>query len=190
LSISRSGREVRRFIWSCLRDRDTDQVEGFIAQHARDPVEDVCFIPVLSLTVGQEFTVGSIRLPPADAPELPVEPGGSIRAVAAVAVGGTNTNAMVDRARAVAERELRRRRIALRENNWVHGAQLRFRLGPQFALVSGPSGWTAPADVSWDLELYDDLARPSPTTQRRAGTINPELSSTGVWCARTPDRLR
>ena len=144
---------------------------------------------MLSLTVGQEFTVGSIRLLPADAPELPIEPGGSIRAVAAVAVRGTNTNAMVDRARGVAERELRRLRIALRDDKWVDGAQLRFRLGPQFALVSGPR-WTAPADMSWDLELFDDLARPSPTTQRRAGTINPELASTGVWCARTPDRLR
>lgn len=70
--LTRPVREVRRFIWSCLRDRDTDQAEGFIAQHARDPVEDVCFIPVLSMTVGQEFTVGSIRLLPADAPELPI----------------------------------------------------------------------------------------------------------------------
>lgn len=150
-------REIREFIRDCLHDRDADQVEPFITRHGQQPATDTCFIPVLNLTVATEITVGSLRLLPADSTELPITPSQHLRAIAAVPVIGTDTNAMVDRARVVAERELRRLRIALREDKWVHEAQLRFRLGPQFALASGPSGWVAPGDVAWDLELYDDL---------------------------------
>ena len=163
--LPRPGHELYRFIRACLRDRDSDQVTAFVTAHAHEPRPDTVFIPVTSLTIPQEIAIGSIRLLPPDAVELPITPGEHIRAVAAIPVEGTDANAMVDRARVIAESDLRRFRVALRADRWIHEAQLRFRLGPQFALASGPSGLITPGDVSWDLEVHDELVQTVATQQ-------------------------
>jgi hypothetical protein len=155
--------QVRSFIADCVRNRDADQVAGFIAEHARPPVEDVCFIPVTGLIVKKETVVGAVRLLPREAAELPITPHERIQAVVAVPVVGTKEEAMVDRARAEAGAGLRRLRIALRADRWIHDAQLRFRLDSAFMLASGASGWVAPEDVSWDLELDDALIQKAAT---------------------------
>lgn len=149
---------LRGFVADCLRKTDRDQVPIFLNLHERVPQNDICFIAVRDLVVKREIEIGPLRLLPPNAPEMPIkDPGPHVTGIVAVPTLGTNTIAMVDRARAEAELQLRRLRVALRADPWIPDEQLRFRLDRQFALASGGSGVVMESDVSWDLELGDDL---------------------------------
>jgi hypothetical protein len=148
---------VERFIVSCFHDRQSDHVNRFIREHAKDPEIQTCFIPVARLIVKHEIEIFGIRLLPPDSSELPIAPGPHIKCIAAATAEGTNPQLMADRAREVAEHALRRLRVALRADKWVHDWQLRFRLDPTFLLSGGASGWIAPGDTSWELELSEGI---------------------------------
>ncbi len=114
-------------------------------------------MPVTDLAVHGEVQIFGIRLLPPESTELPITPGPRFKSVAAVKVAGTDPQAMAYRARAQAEQSLRKLRVALRQDKWIHDWQLRFRLAPAFAFADGVSGWVAPGDTSWELDLTEEL---------------------------------
>jgi hypothetical protein len=148
---------IERFIVSCFQDRERDHVTSFVDEHAMEPEVQSCFIPVAGLIVNDQLEIFGVRLLPPTSSELPIVPGPHIKCIAAVTVKGTNPQRMADRGRETAEHVLRRLRVALRADKWLHDWQLRFRLQPMFVLSGGASGWVAPGDTSWELELSEEM---------------------------------
>jgi hypothetical protein len=164
---------IRRFVGECYSDKGTDHVRGFVAQHAREPMDLVCYLPVAHLTVDVETEVLGMRLLPVDDPRLPREPGflsleRPVGCVAAVETLGTSYAAMVDRARSAVAHVLRVLRVALREHRGLNDRQLRFRVGDTYAFSERASGRQAPLDVAYELGLdrrLIDLAASQPVSK-------------------------
>lgn len=132
-------------------------MKSFADEHAQEPETQTCFIPIAGLSVNHEVEIMGIRLLAPGSTELPIVPSPHIKCAAAIAVAGTNPQLMADRARDTAEHALRRLRVALRADRWAHEWQLRFRLEPAFMFSGGISGWVAPGETSWELELSAEL---------------------------------
>jgi hypothetical protein len=171
------GREVedavRHFVGDCYSDRATDHVREFVVQHAKEPVNLVCYVPVAFLKVAGETEVLGLHLLPVDDPRLPsehralsLEP--PVGCVAAVAARGTNYELMADRARLVVAHALRVLRVALREHQGINDRQLRFRVGDTYAFSERASGRQAPPEVAYELGLDGtliDLAASQPISK-------------------------
>lgn len=141
-----------------------DLVASFVTEHAREPMDRTCFFPIELLTVTEETELYGVRLMPPDAVELPAMVLGpdsrpTITSVIAIESRGTNYSHMTRRARVVAERALRLLRATLREDQFVPDEQLRFRLGHVMWFDDKASGWAAPPEEGWGLELDDRLLR-------------------------------
>jgi len=148
---------IEGFVVRCVHDRETDHAPAFASENAKKAESQTCFMPIRGLIVTETIEIFGMRLLPSGSSELPIVPGPHIKCVASVVTEGTNPQLMADRARDAAEHALRRLRVALRADRWVHDWQLRFRLEPMFILSGGVSGWVAPGDTSWELELSDEL---------------------------------
>jgi hypothetical protein len=153
-----------QFVCKAFIDRRTDHVPGFVGAHAREPLDLVCYVPVLSLTVEDETTVLGLLLLPANDPRVP-KPHGSpsldpdARSVAAVDVRGTNYAETAARAQARASHALRVLRVALRDHPWINQAQLRFRIGRTYAFDDRLAGWRQWPHAAYELDLNDELLK-------------------------------
>lgn len=151
-----------------LEPERNDHVGSFMKRNAKCPESRTCFFPVENLNLSEQIEVAGVSLLPVldgGHEELKISVAPEIKAIAAVAVEGTDPRAMAERARLQAEHALRVLRISLREDRWVHPFQLRFRLGDHHAFESGLGGWEVPSDVGWELDLDAellDLARRQP----------------------------
>ena len=171
------GREVedavRHFVGECYSDRATDRVREFVAQHAKEPMNLVCYVPVAFLKVDAESDVLGIRLLPVDDSRLPrensaisLEP--RVGCVAAVDARDTSYELMADRARLVVAHALRVLRVALREQRGINDRQLRFRVGDTYTFSERASGRQAPPEVAYELGLDGqliDLAASQPVSK-------------------------
>jgi hypothetical protein len=164
---------VRRFVGECYSDRATDHVRTFVEQHAREPMDLVCYVPVVFLKVSAETEVFGMRLLSVDDPRLRREHSflsleRPVGCVAAVESRGTSYAAMLDRARLAVAHVLRVLRVALREHRGLNDRQLRFRVGDTYAFSERASGRQAPADVAYELGLdrrLIDLAASQPVSK-------------------------
>jgi hypothetical protein len=171
------GREVddtlRHFVGQCYSDRATDHVPTFVAQHAKEPMNLVCYVPVAFLKVDAETEVLGMHLLPVDDSRLPREHSAMsleppVGCVAAVDSRGTSYEAMLDRARLAVAHVLRVLRVALRAHLGINDRQLRFRVGDTYAFSERASGRQAPADVAYQLGLdrrLIDLAASQPVSK-------------------------
>jgi hypothetical protein len=150
-----------RFV--CLAHmRSGDHVPEFVAEHAREPMERTCFLPLELLTVSEELDLLGVRLLPVDQASPPEPFFGpplteTTRTVVAVPVRGTSYEKMNERARATADHTLRLLRATLRAHRWIAHEQLRFRLGPSFWFDDNRSGWKRAPDEGWELTLDEPL---------------------------------
>ena len=160
-----SEREIKQATWRFVCESHMRKgpavVDAFIAEHAREPREHLCFFPVHLLMVSKPIEVqGATLLPMAEAPTiermkpLPADEPGSVIQVPCI---GTSYEAMTARARATAEHALRVLRATLREDRFTADDQLRFRLGHAVWFDDGAGGWTKRPDQGWELELDDQL---------------------------------
>jgi hypothetical protein len=157
---SRAAEALWRFLCSCYADRYHDQVAQFITEHAREPLEATCYLPIEHLTVETATEVTGLRLPPTCDEAVPptrlrfvLDP--PVGCVAAVDVTGTSYARMADRARARAEQGLRLLRIALQDR--VHARQLRFTPTEAYAFDNRIYGWDERPEAAYSLTL--DLVR-------------------------------
>jgi hypothetical protein len=166
--------------------RRSDAVANFMEANAREPFRRECFLPIELLTVSKEVALLGVRLLPSGDLTLPgtflgPDPRPTVASVGAVVVIGTDHTQMALRARADLEQAMRVLRATLRADRWIPDRQLRFRIGPSVWFDDNFSGWTAPADLGWELELDDALisqvieqplaalaAQPSTDVERRA----------------------
>lgn len=130
-------------------------VKQFVAGHAREPIDTVCYFPVLLLTVSDEIELHGVRIRPRDSAGEDDEPG----SMTAVPVRGTNYKLMAERARPVAEHALRVLRACLRDYNFMPDEQLRFRLGYSMRFEDCAGGWSNPPGQGWELGLDDELLK-------------------------------
>lgn len=133
-----------------LEPEHDDHVGAFMKRNAKSPESRTCFFPIENLSPSEQVEVAGVSLLPmldGGREELKISVAPAIKAVAAVAVEGTDPRAMAERARLQAE-HARVLRISLREDRWVHPFQLRFRLGDHYAFESGQGGWEV-----WDTQL-------------------------------------
>jgi hypothetical protein len=150
------------FVCKAFLDRRTNHVPSFVETHAREPLDLVCYVPVLTLGIEAETTVVGLRLLPLDDPRVP-RPHGSpsldpdAKSVAAVDVRGTNYAQMAARAQARASHALRVLRVVLRDHPWINQAQLRFRIGRTYAFDDRLAGWQQWPDAAYELGLTDEL---------------------------------
>jgi hypothetical protein len=145
-----------RFLCLCYADRSHDHVAQFITEHAREPVEATCYLPIEHLTVETATEVAGLRLLPTTDEAVPpprhwfvLDP--PVGCVAAVAVTGTSYARMADRARARAEHGLRLLRIALRGR--ANPRQLRFILSGAYAFDEQKQGWDLRPETAYSLTL-------------------------------------
>jgi hypothetical protein len=157
--IDKARETVRDFVARAWSDRQTNQVKRYVRQHAREPVELTCFVPIEYLKVEAVTELVGLRLlPPAD-PNIPARRGPwvelepPIGSVAAVKVTGTNRSNMASRAQKSVECALRIARVGLRDHNFINSQQLRFRVGTSFAFDDGSSGWSRRADAAFELTI-------------------------------------
>ena len=164
---------IRLFVGECYSGMATDHVREFVAQHAKEPMNLVCYVPVAFLKVDAESDVLGIRLLPVDDSRLPREISAisllpPVGCVAAVDVSGTSYAMMAERARRVVAHSLRVLRVALREHQGINDRQLRFRVGDSYAFGERASGRQAPPDVAYELRLDRsllDLAASQPVSK-------------------------
>jgi len=154
---------LRGFVAWAWFDRDSDHVGPYVAQHAREPDELTCFVPIEYLTVTETMTLAGIRLLPAADANIPgadnewfalERPIGS---VAAIPVTGTNLGNMASRARDAVATALRIARIGLRDHRSINDRQLRFRPATSYAFTNGVFGWADGQDAAYDLTLTPEV---------------------------------
>jgi hypothetical protein len=145
-----------RFLCLCYADRSHDHVTQFFTEHAREPVQATCYLPIEHLTVETTTEVTGLRLLPTTDEAIPpprrwfnLDP--PVGCVAAVPVTGTSFARMADRARARAEHGLRLLRIALRGR--TNPQQLRFILGGSYAFDEHIQGWDQRPETAYALTL-------------------------------------
>ncbi len=163
--IRSKGDAAWMFFANAWADPESDQVSVFFARYEIEPSNSTCYIPIEHLKVVSPVQLGALRLLPLDDSSLPEEKGyfvltPPVGSVLAVPVFGTDGPLMADRAKAEAAHFLRNLRMAL---GAVHGyalndRQLRFRMGEQFALDDGASGWVEREDAAYQLELNQETA--------------------------------
>jgi hypothetical protein len=151
-----------RFACLCELQPDGDHVAGFVAVHAIEPTDHICFFPVESLTVAAEVEMFGVQFLRADAVDVPAspfwpDPKATMGSAIAVACRGTNYNRMRERARPVAEHALRLLRVSLRQHMVIHERQLRFRLGEFAWFDNRINGWELHPERAWPVELNADL---------------------------------
>lgn len=162
------GDTIDDLVWGFLArshlERDADHVAAFIKSHGRDPLQEICFIPVEYLAVQTETEILGIRLLPTTKPDEVPSPYGQrfsldppAASIAAVPVTGTDYQRMAERAAITAGHALRVLRVGLREDRGIHNSQLRFRLADAYAFENLAFGWQERADVAYSLTLSTDL---------------------------------
>jgi hypothetical protein len=160
------GSKVDEALWAfvrgCIATRGADQVAVFVAQHTRDLLALVCYLPVEFLTVSVETPVFGVRLLPMDDSRIPTGGAGfeldpPVGCVAAVDVAGTSYASMANRARTSADHALRVLRLALRAHRLINDWQLRFRLADNYAFSDALKGWARRSDSAFPLGLGSDL---------------------------------
>lgn len=151
-----------RFVCLCHVHRGGDQVQPFVAAHARDPMDVVCYLPVEHLKVVGETDMLGVRFLPCDSDEVPkpnrhfsFEP--PVGTVIAVPVQGTSYARMAERAREQAEHVLRVLRVALRAHFGIVERQLRFGLGEGYAFDDRLSGWQSRPTTAYELSFEGSL---------------------------------
>lgn len=157
--MDKSADELQDFIARAWADRKADQVQQFVAEHSREPLELVCFLPIEYLKIEAPTLLLGLRLLPVTDPSIPAtiapwfDLGQPIGSVAAIPVTGTNFGKMAERAQALLAHALRVARVGLRDLNAINGRQLRFRPGIAYAFSNNLSGWRSRSDVAYELEL-------------------------------------
>jgi hypothetical protein len=149
-----------RFLCQCYADRSHDHVTQFITEHAREPVQKMCYLPIEHLTVETAAEVTGLRLLPTTDEAVPPPrhrfvPDPPVGCVAAVPVTGTSYARMADRARATAEQGLRVLRIALQDR--IQARQLRFTLSGAYAFDGQIQGWDQRPETAYSLTLVPAL---------------------------------
>lgn len=152
--------DIWRFVAECWADKSTDHVAAFVARHAAEVTQAVCYIPIEYLTVKDERRLPEIALlPVSDSRIPPAHPWFALDkptgCVAAVPVSGSDYGKMADRARDQTRYLLRGLRVAL--GGRVHKRQLRFRLGIGYAFDKKLTGWDRRDDEAYDVELRKDV---------------------------------
>lgn len=153
--------DLRNFIRRAYLGED-DAVDAFVKEHAKEPRVETCFIPIDHLRVSEEVEILGLRLLPVDHDEVPEAhpffvPQAPAAAIAAVPVEGTNLKRMAERAKARTKRSLRVLRMALREHRMIPNEQLRFRISAFYSFGPARAGFQSPTDVSWEVELDEEL---------------------------------
>lgn len=158
----RASEALRRLVAVANLEPSQDHVPAFFEEFGREPEDRVCFIPVESLNIASPCDLFSVSfLPindaqvPAEHPFFSLEP--PVGSVIAVTTRGTDLGRMAERARAAAEQALRVLRVALRENRWLNGFQLRFRLAPSYTFGEGLAGFGTPPEAVWSVDLDHEL---------------------------------
>jgi hypothetical protein len=181
--LKESAAEAATWRFVCLAHmRDGDHVPDFVAEHAREPMERTCFLPLESLTISEEIELFGVRLLPLDQASPPEPLFGpplteASRSVVAVPALGTDYMKMNGRARVAAEHALRLLRATLREHPWIADEQLRFRLGPSVWFDDERSAWQRAPDEGWELTLDQGLVEL--VTSQPISSL-PEVPSTDV----------
>ena len=162
-----------RFVCRCSIDRRRDQVRSFVEEHAREPMNLICYMPVEHLKVSEEMEILGVRLLPCAAEEIPeanhhfsLDP--PVGCVAVVRVLGTSYGRMAKRTRDEAEHVLRVIRVAAREHFAIHDRQLRFTLGEGYAFDDQLSGWQSRTTTAYELSVEGtilDLVRQQPIAE-------------------------
>ncbi len=159
-------RELEEATWEfvCLANfqRDRDHVDEFVAKHAREPVELMCYFPVELLTITSEIDAYGVIFLPAEGDHIPTAffgpgPRPTTGSVIAVECSGTDRTKMRRRSHHVAEHALRLLRAGLREHNAIPDRQLRFQLGISFWFSRDLTGFQTKDDEGWELELTDEM---------------------------------
>jgi hypothetical protein len=151
-----------RFACLCEMKRDSGHVSSFISEHSRTPEERTCFLGVEYLRVSESFELFGMRLLPVDHPDVPERTGFftlglPVGAVAAVPSKGTHLGLMKNRAAVDAERALRALRLGLRENPYLNGLQLRFRLAENYSFGGMAAGFETSEEARWEVTLDEGL---------------------------------
>jgi hypothetical protein len=153
-----------RFVSQSVIDRGHDHVRPFVAAHAREAMEVICYLPVEHLTLNSELEIQGVRLLPCSSDEIPkpgrrfsLEP--PVGCVAAVRVEGTSYGRMAKRAREEAEHVLRVLRVALRDHLGIIDRQLWFTLGEEYAFDNRLAGWQRRATTAYELSFDGNLNR-------------------------------
>ncbi len=159
-----------RFVSQSVIDRGHDHVQPFVAAHAREVMDVICYLPVEHLALNNELEIQGVRLLPCSSDEIPkpgrrfsLEP--PLGCVAAVRVEGTSYGRMGKRAREEAEHVLRVLRVALRDHLAIIDRQLWFTLGERYAFDDRLAGWQRRGTTAYELTFdrsLDDLVRQSP----------------------------
>jgi hypothetical protein len=148
-----------RFVAQAWLDPTGEAVAQFVREHAREPLDRVCFFPVEWLTVSEQQHVFGVRLLPLAEVQVPANLFGpeayvTSGCVVAVEVCGTSHRRMALRARDVAARAVRVLRMTLRgSDRWLADVQLRFRLRPWSWFDDGASVGLGSREGGEDLEL-------------------------------------
>jgi hypothetical protein len=155
-----AGEAVWRFLCLCYADRTHDHVTQFISEHAREPVQATCYLPIEHLSAKTTIEVTGLRLLPTTDEAVPLPRGRfaldpPVGCVVAVPVTGTSYARMADRARGRAEHGLRLLRIALRGR--THPRQLRFTLSGAYAFDEQIQGWDLRPEAAYSLTLVPAL---------------------------------
>jgi hypothetical protein len=177
LSESSAAEQVARMLEIDIRyehlDKPKDAVYDLLARLAAEPTSDgfrwfrtkfskppqrrTCFLPVKHLSITEPFALFGIDLLPVGSALIPEERflmtlEAPVGCVAMVAVEGTNTEKMRDRARKTTNRALRLLRVGLREYNVLNDRQLRFTLDDAYQFDVGVQGRTESSDRAYELD--------------------------------------
>jgi hypothetical protein len=147
------------------RSNERSLADEFVKEHARKPLTQTAFFPIVGLEIEHEIDLFGVKLMPATAIEMPdrvvalsnlvkIDSTGS---VAAVEVIGTSDVRMATRGRETVEHALRVLRITLRTPLKFDDQSLRFKLANIWWTESGGHQWTMPNRAALAVQLQDEL---------------------------------